>query len=61
MVASVVHMSKHTPIAEAPKREKRTLSTTDIETQLHEPESSLKVRTDVRAGAHGSDFNGPKR
>lgn len=53
-------MSKHTPIAEAPKREKRTLSTTDIETQLHEPGSSLKVRTEVRAGAHGSDFNAAK-
>ena len=42
-------MSKHTPVAEAPKRETRTLSTADIETQPHEPASSLKLRTEGAA------------
>lgn len=53
-------MSKHAPTIESPKPAKRTLTETDIDTQPAEPKGPLTVRTEVRAGIHGSDFNAPR-
>ncbi|MFO0604943.1 MAG: hypothetical protein U0324_17305 [Polyangiales bacterium] len=40
-----------------PQRTARPLRDADVTTQRATPNNPLTVRTDVRAGIHGSDFN----